>query len=120
SLRVPVITTLPDGNPVLILVRPEELTLHAEQNGHTPSSALPDNRIPGIIELRTFLGPFTRFHVRINEQTILTADIPSQQARNFAVAQSVLASFPATACQILPLTGQSVIQDQPESELSPS
>lgn len=120
SLRVPVTEALHDGEPVLIMVRPEELTLHAEQNGATQAFAPSDNRVGGMIELRTFLGPFTRFHVRINERTSLTADIPSQLARNFAVAQSVLISFPTTACQVLPLADQSAIQDQLESELSPS
>ena len=56
-----------------------------------------------MIELRTFLGPFTRFHVRVNEQTTLTADIPSQQARDFFVAQHVVMTFPSEACQVLPL-----------------
>ena len=52
---------------------------------------------------RTFLGPFTRFHVRVNEDTILTADIPSQQARDFYVAQHVVLAFPPEVCQVLPL-----------------
>jgi len=56
-----------------------------------------------VIELRTFLGPFTRFHVRVNESTTLTADIPNQQSRNFETGQKVLVSFAPDACQVLPL-----------------
>ena len=65
-----------------------------------------DNQILGVIELRTFLGPFTRFHVRINETTILTADVPSQQARGYFVAMNVMLSFPPNACQVLPLSAR--------------
>jgi len=59
-----------------------------------------------VIELRTFLGPFTRFHVRFDETTILTADVPSQQARDYFVAQNVVVTFVPGACQVLPLDTQ--------------
>jgi putative spermidine/putrescine transport system ATP-binding protein len=59
------------------------------------------NQINGVIELRTFLGPFTRFHVRVNNDATLTADIPSQQSRDFFVAQHITLSFPPDACQVL-------------------
>jgi len=61
------------------------------------------NRIAGTIILRTFLGPFTRFHVQVNEETTLTADVPSQQACELYVAQPVVLSFAAEVCQVLPL-----------------
>ena len=70
------------------------------------SSDEPAGRIPGTIELRTFLGPFTRFHVRLDDKTTLTADIPSQQARNYDVGQQVFLTFPPTACQVLPVDVQ--------------
>jgi putative spermidine/putrescine transport system ATP-binding protein len=103
TLHVPASGDLRDGNQVLVLVRPEGVTLYdAELNGSEHATST-DNQIAGVIELRTFLGPFTRFHVRVNEQTTLTADIPSQQAREFAGAQTVFVSFPASACQVLPI-----------------
>lgn len=115
TLRVPATAGLRDGAQVLVLVRPEEVTLRAlDENGNAPVAA---NQLEGLIELRTFLGPFTRFHVRINEQTTLTADIQSQQARDFAVAQNVLLSFPATACQVLPLESRNTEQVQPQLSL---
>ena len=61
------------------------------------------NQIAGVIQLRTFLGPFTRFHVHVNEGSTLTADIPSQQARDYFVAQRVVLAFPPEVCQVLPL-----------------
>ncbi len=59
----------------------------ASQNGHAAY-----NSIQGVIDLRTFLGPFTRFHVRVDEATLLTADVPSQQARGYDIGQEVKCS----------------------------
>lgn len=120
TLHVPPTTGLRDGERVLVLVRPEEVTLRAADQNGSGQYVAPDNQIAGIIELRTFLGPFTRFHVRVDGHTTLTADIPSQQARDFAVAQSVLVSFPTTACQVLPLDKQSADEKLAERSLSPS
>jgi ABC-type branched-subunit amino acid transport system ATPase component len=59
----------------------------------------------GTILLRTFLGPFTRFHVQVNDETTLAADVPSQYARELYVAEPVVLSFAADACQVLPTDG---------------
>jgi putative spermidine/putrescine transport system ATP-binding protein len=93
------------GDRVLIIVRPEEITLqHSEENVESPQSAnSAGNLIAGIIELRTFLGPFTRFHVCVDDGQILTADIPSQQVGGYETRQRVVMSFPPAACQVLPL-----------------
>ncbi len=105
-LHVPATTSLRDGDSVLVLVRPEEVNLQQAEEGEDASANHSDNHIAGVIELRTFLGPFTRFHVRINDSTTLTADIPSQSARDFYVAQHVILSFPPDSCQVLPLDAQ--------------
>jgi putative spermidine/putrescine transport system ATP-binding protein len=89
------------GKRVLLMVRPEEVTLHASEGESRENGN--GNHIPGRIELRTFLGPFTRFHVRIDDKTLLTADIPSQQARGYDVEQLVALTFPPSACQVLPI-----------------
>jgi putative spermidine/putrescine transport system ATP-binding protein len=116
-LQVPSTTSLHDGDHVLVIVRPEEMSI-ADGNqidntdGHSTS-----NYIGGIIELRTFLGPFTRFHVHVNETTTLTADVPSQQARDFYVAQKVVLSFLPEACQVLPLEmGEAELKRMQEAE----
>ena len=99
-----------NGEPALVLVRPEEMSIQLE-TGESEES-ITANYIPGVIELRTFLGPFTRFHVRINESMALTADVPSQHARDYFVAQNVILSFPPDACQVLPLDTREKEQDK--------
>ncbi len=106
TLHVPPMPDLHDGDHVLVIVRPEEVTI---QNATETAGASADglgNHIAGVIELRTFLGPFTRFHVRVSDSTVLIADISSQQARDYFVAQHVQLSFPPQACQVLPLDAQ--------------
>ncbi|HEY6540304.1 MAG TPA: ABC transporter ATP-binding protein [Ktedonobacteraceae bacterium] len=105
-LHVPPTTDLKDGDAVLVLVRPEEVTLQATEAQDATDANTTGNQIPGVIELRTFLGPFTRFHMRTEEGVSLTADIPSQQARDNYVAQHVILSFAPEACQVLPLDSE--------------
>ena len=116
-LHVPPAQDLKDGEAVLVLVRPEEVTLqkvNEQENGNVPPAG---NSIAGVIELRTFLGPFTRFHVRTDAGNSLTADIPSQQARDNFVAERVLLSFSPEACQVLPLDSQETkLAKQAEAE----
>jgi len=92
-----------DGDQILVMVRPEEVFIQNTDEAVKDSANGAGNHIAGVIELRTFLGPFTRFHVRINESTTLTADVPSQQAQDIFVAQHVVLSFPPDACQVLAL-----------------
>ena len=108
TIHVPPVPNLPDGDQVLVMVRPEEVSIQNAEEGADYSADGAGNQIAGVIELRTFLGPFTRFHVRINESTTLTADVPSQQARDYYVAQHVVLSFPPGACQVLPVDKEAV------------
>ena len=98
---------LHNGDRVLIIVRPEEVSLLPDTGiGIVPSTNgknSGDNHIAGVIELRTFLGPFTRFHVKIDGDTTLTADIPNQQVRSFETGQKVVLAFAPGACQVLPI-----------------
>ena len=98
---------LHQGDRVLIVVRPEEVLLLPDTGIGTVPSAngtkSSDNRIAGVIELRTFLGPFTRFHVRTNDKTTLTADIPNHLSKSFEVGQKILLSFSPNDCQVLPI-----------------
>src|SRR5690348_698417 len=84
-LHVLPVADLRDGAAVLVLVRPEEVTFHHGTGANEEGGNHTGNRLEGVIELRTFLGPFTRFQVRVDEHTMLTADIPSQQARDYVV-----------------------------------
>ena len=92
----------------MVLVRPEVMVIQPHNEATDQSVNSMGNRIAGVIELRTFMGPFTRFLVRVNEDTVLTADVPSQQARGYATGQSVVLSFPPDACQVLPLDAREV------------
>jgi putative spermidine/putrescine transport system ATP-binding protein len=103
TIHVLPVPDLHDGDPVLVMVRPEEISIQNTEEAASFSANGAGNHIAGVIELRTFLGPFTRFHVRVNEGTTLTADVSSQQARDFFVAQHVMLSFPPDACQVLAL-----------------
>ena len=111
-LHVPPQQTLQNGERVLVLVRPEEVTIRPDTEGaeyHVDSTG---NQLAGVIELRTFLGPFTRFHVRVEKDTTLTADLPSQQARDYFVAQHVILAFPPEVCQLLPLDAHATELEQ--------
>jgi putative spermidine/putrescine transport system ATP-binding protein len=105
TFHVPPLSPSLNGKRVLIVVRPEEVALQSAEEEPQGTNGT-GNRIPGVVELRTFLGPFTRFHVRLDSETILTADIPSQQARDYAVEQRVFLVFPPSACQVLPFDAQ--------------
>ena len=111
------VSDLHDGDAILVLVRPEEVTLQQLSEGDEENTNHAGNHINGVIELRTFLGPFTRFHVRTDKGNTLTADVPSQPARDFFVAQHVILTFPAEACQVLPLDSQeAALVKQAEAE----
>jgi len=108
TLHVPPMPQLHDDDHVLVVVRPEEVRIHTTVETAEYSDNGAGNQIAGVIELRTFLGPFTRFHVYIDSGVTLTADIPSQQARDYFVAQHVVLSFSREACQVLPLDAREV------------
>ncbi len=105
-LHVPPTADMQDGDAVLVLVRPEETNIQQADTQNETDANTTGNHIPGVIELRTFLGPFTRFHVRTEQGISLTADIPSQQAGDNYVAQHVMLSFAPEACQVLPLDSE--------------
>lgn len=94
-----------NGARVLIVVRPEEVSLLPDTGvGTVPSingTERGNNHVAGVIELRTFLGPFTRFHVLTNDNTTLTADMPNHLSRSFEVGNKVLLSFAPDDCQVL-------------------
>jgi putative spermidine/putrescine transport system ATP-binding protein len=115
--HVPPQSHLHDGDAVLIMVRPEEITVQAVQEGGEIGSNGNSNSIAGVIELRTFLGPFTRFHVRTDDDVLMTADVPSQNARGYEKDQRVSLSFPPFACQVLALEeGQKELEKLAQAE----
>ena len=65
-------------------------------------------RLAGVIAFRSFPGPFTRVHMRVDERTTLAPDIPSQQARDSSVARRIRVIVTIDACQVLPRDKQEV------------
>jgi len=123
TLHVSPQPSLRNGESIMVIVRPEEMTIQGEGEAAAQgidavmSDTGTSNEIAGVIELRTFLGPFTRFHVRARDEGVLTADVPSQQARGYSVAQHVTLSFPPSACQVLPLVaGEAALKHMAEEE----
>ena len=98
-LSVPTMPERQKGNRVLLVIRPEAVSLHNSDDADTQLGGR-FNTLSGRVELRTFLGPFTRFHVR-SSLGLLTADIPGQQVQGYEVGQQVYVTFPASACQVL-------------------
>lgn len=160
TLHVPLLPDRKKGDRVLMMVRPEEVSLRDSTSIDSGMNGT-NNQIPGFIELRTFLGPFTRFHVKVfDEQPLthqandaddapyseaqrathyasrqglgaeassyrsglmqgmtLTADIPSQHARDYFVGQNVILSFAREDTQVLPLDAVAVeLTKQAEAE----
>ena len=109
--HIPPQHTLSDNAAVLVAVRPEEIAVHSLDEASSDILNGHDNHLEGIIELRTFLGPFTRFHIQLGEQKKITADVPSRLAHGYLVGQQVQLSFPSEACQVLSLDTTSVVAD---------
>lgn len=103
DFHVPVQPQLRNGTSVLIVVRPEDIVLQSDEHAATQDGY---NTLTGIVELRTFLGPFTRLEVRIHKDSgdvLINADIPNQQARTYNLGQHIALSFAPAACKVLPL-----------------
>ncbi|EFH83687.1 ABC transporter ATP-binding protein [Ktedonobacter racemifer] len=98
TLNVSPLSQFRDGERVLIMVRPEDIAVQVDEDTHDDLNVL-----AGRIDLRTFLGPFTRLHVSIDETTTLLVDIPTRQAASYTPGRQVHVSFPPQACKVLAL-----------------
>ena len=87
-----------DGDRVLVLVRPESVTLTAAGGGDAPAGAL-----AGQVATSVFLGATTRVKVRINGEGELSADVPSSTAAGFQLGSPVIARFEANQARVLDL-----------------
>nr|BBH92324.1 ABC transporter ATP-binding protein [Thermogemmatispora argillosa] len=106
-LRVTPQPELADGTSVLLVVRPEQVTLRPADDGQAASAAAQgeeENTLLGCVELRTFLGAITRFRVRTDGGQLFTVDRPAVEAGPLLPGQRVALSFPPDACLVLPLS----------------
>jgi putative spermidine/putrescine transport system ATP-binding protein len=90
-----------DGQPVTLSVRPEKLTLVSG-----PPGAAGPNRLEGIVEVITFLGPVVRVEVTVRGRP-LWVDVTHAQARGLARKKPVTLAFGPDDCVVLtvPLAG---------------
>jgi putative spermidine/putrescine transport system ATP-binding protein len=89
-----------DGSRVLVLVRPESVTLEPLPNGERPAGAL-----SGRIVSTVFLGPVTRIKVGTDDGGELAADVSSASAERLLVGTRVIAHFSAEEARVLGLDG---------------
>ncbi len=94
-LCAPVPSALNDSSKVVVLVRPETITIHA-----SPPAANGQNILEGVIQTITFLGPITRIAVDVGG-TRVAADIAATERAALAHHQHVWLSFMPNACQVM-------------------
>jgi putative spermidine/putrescine transport system ATP-binding protein len=83
------------GDRVLLLVRPESVTVRAE-NG-TPREGV----LRGTVTSHSFLGPVTRIRIEADGGDELIATVPSAEAAGLAVGGRVTAGFEPDAARVL-------------------
>lgn len=86
-----------EGDEVLLLVRPETIQLKGGDEIGT------EHALQGVIEGTTFLGPITRFHIRLGD-FVMVADLVTVERTRFQRGQTVQVIFPATECQTMAVT----------------
>jgi putative spermidine/putrescine transport system ATP-binding protein len=99
-LAVNAVRGRPQGERVLVLVRPELVELEPSPNG-----APADGALAGEIVSQTFLGPVTRLKVASGESD-LTVDVSAARARSLPVGTRVVARFPADGARLLSLADE--------------
>ena len=84
-----------DGQSVVVLVRPENIQVQAEQpeNGRW-------NAISGVVETITFHGAVTRLGVNASGQRVV-ADITVANTKTISLNQKVWLQFPPNVCQVM-------------------
>jgi putative spermidine/putrescine transport system ATP-binding protein len=87
-----------DGEDVLLIVRPENLGIRSAEAGDQGR-----NTLTGTVELRIFLGAYIRLQVRIDDQTLLTADVSHQDASLYEVGQKIRVGFDPQNGTVLPI-----------------
>jgi len=90
---VPVQSGGPTSGAVNALIRPENLTIGAAENGN------------GIVFLRTFLGATSRITVLLSGDLQVLVDIPSTTAAAMVPGASVAVGIPSAAVHVVPAAG---------------
>jgi len=87
------------GQGVLVLVRPEAITVTPATPGG-PAEPAGENRVPASIEILTFLGSVTRLSLEVGGRRLL-ADVTTGDRDRFRRGEPVQLAFPVAACRVL-------------------
>jgi putative spermidine/putrescine transport system ATP-binding protein len=102
QLGVDAVRGRPSGDRVLVLVRPESVTIEPlSEGGDAPAGTLSGRVLSGV-----FLGPVTRIKVETPEQGQISADVPSATAGRFNVGATVVARFDSAHARVLDLASE--------------
>ena len=101
-LHVDAAKGLPNGERVLVLVRPETVSIAAATDGESPEGAF-----AGEVISQIFLGSVTRLRMAGSSgEGELTADLPTTHAQEHAIGDRVLGTFPSDTGRLLSLAEQ--------------
>jgi len=102
---------LADGTEVIVLVRPESISILS------PEAAAPhgSNLLSGLIASRVFLGSVVRLSVLIGD-FYLKVDVPTDQSEQFQSGQVVRLCFAPEQCRVLTLDPTQTIDRPMESK----
>ncbi|NJO52771.1 MAG: ABC transporter ATP-binding protein [Leptolyngbyaceae cyanobacterium RM2_2_4] len=87
---------LPEGSPVLVLVRPESIAVLPPETTAPPNS----NLLSGLVASRVFLGSVVRLSVLIGD-FYLKVDVPTDRAQQFQSGEVVQLYFAPEQCRVL-------------------
>ena len=89
------VKSLPDGQEVVVLVRPENIQVQIGQPQRSDW-----NVIPGVVETITFHGAVTRLFVNVSGQRVV-ADVTVANTKPVSLNQKIWLMFPPSACQVM-------------------
>ena len=93
---------LPNGERVLVLVRPETVSIAAATDGESPEGVF-----AGEVVSQIFLGSVTRLRMAGSSgEGELTADLPTMRAQAHAIGDRVTGTFPSSTGRLLSLAEQ--------------
>ena len=95
TLRAQGAQSFSNGQDVVVLVRPENIQVQAEQPPTNDS-----NVVAGVVQTITFHGAVTRLGVDVSGQRVV-ADVTVSNTRPVSLGQKVWLMFPAGACQVM-------------------
>jgi putative spermidine/putrescine transport system ATP-binding protein len=95
-LPVDAVRGRPAGQPVLLLLRPESITLE-----HVNGKAPVPGGLSGEVVAQSFLGPVTRLKIAAENGSELIANVPSTGAQAYSVSQRVIVRFPSESARVL-------------------